>query len=61
MSNNKTFVLQHEPLRVPVKWDGDARAFVIQMERILNDAYWRIGDLTQRVKALEAAVQEEED
>lgn len=50
---NKVTVLQHEPLRVPQKWDGEARALVIQIERVLDEAYARIGDLTQRVKALE--------
>lgn len=49
-------VLRHEPLRVPGKWDGDSRALVIQLERVLDDAYVRIGDLTKRVKELEAAV-----
>ena len=49
-------VLRHEPLRVPQKWDGDSRALVIQLERVLDDAYARIGDLTKRVKELEAAV-----
>lgn len=49
-------VLRHEPLRVPGKWDGEARALVIQLERVLDDAYARIGDLTKRVKELEAAV-----
>lgn len=53
MGKNKATVLQHEPLRVPQKWDGEARALVIQLERVLDEAYARIGDLTQRVKALE--------
>lgn len=53
---NKVTVLQHEPLRIPQKWDGEARALVIQLERVLDDAYVRIGDLTKRVKELEAAV-----
>ena len=58
MAKNDT-VLRHEPIRVPVKWEGDARALVIQLERILDDAYWRIGDLTKRVKALEDAGEDE--
>ena len=58
---NKVTVLQHEPLRVPQKWDGEARALVIQLERVLDEAYARIGDLTRRVKALEDAAQEEEE
>ena len=58
---NKVTVLQHEPLRVPQKWDGEVRALVIQLERVLDEAYARIGDLTRRVKALEDAAQEEEE
>lgn len=63
MANNKATVLQHEPLRIPAKWDGESRALVIQIERVLDDAFWRIGDLTKKVKELQeavAALQEEE-
>ena len=29
---------------------------VIQLNRVLDDAYWRIGDLTKKVKELQDAV-----
>ena len=32
-------IRQHETLRVPNGWEGQSRAFVIQMERILTDLY----------------------
>jgi len=35
----KSNIPQHEPLRVPQGWEGQNRAFVIQLERILNDIY----------------------
>ena len=63
MAKNKMTVLQHEPLRVPAQWTGEARSLVIQMNSVLDDAYWRIGDLTKKVKELQeavAALQEEE-
>lgn len=55
------FVLRHEPLRVPEGWTGEARALVIQLERVLDDAYVRIGDLTQKVKELQEAVAEQQE
>ena len=35
----KVTIPQHEPLRVPNGWNGDEKAFVIQLERILTDIY----------------------
>lgn len=32
-------IRKHEPLRVPQGWEGQARALVVQLERILNDVY----------------------
>lgn len=32
-------IKQHEPLRVPQGWNGQDRAFVIQLERVLTDLY----------------------
>ena len=42
MSDHKT-VRQHEVLRVPQKWTEQDRAFVIQLERILDDLYMKFG------------------
>lgn len=54
MSDNKRVtVRQHEPVRVPAGWNGQSRDLVIQINRILDDIYKRIGLLEQRVKALE--------
>ena len=58
---------KHEPLRVPEKWQGQDRQFVIQLERLMDDLYNRLGrandtiaemektiaDLTERIEALE--------
>ena len=35
----KSMIPQHEPLRVPTGWNSESRAFVIQLERILDDIY----------------------
>lgn len=32
-------IRKHEPLRVPHGWEGQARALVVQLERILSDIY----------------------
>ena len=36
-------ILQHEPLRVPAGWKDQDRALVIQIDRILDDVYKRLG------------------
>lgn len=44
MSSRSAAIYQHEPLRVPEKWSSDpeSRAFVAQIENILDDIYaWR--------------------
>ena len=37
----------HEPLRVPQGWTGQNRALIVQLERILDDLYKQIGNLTR--------------
>jgi len=32
-------VRQHEPLRIPERWTGQDRSFVVQLERLLDDIY----------------------
>ena len=44
---------QHEALRVPNNWRDQDRAFVIQLERILDDLYGLLGNLEKRVKQIE--------
>lgn len=39
--------IQHEPLRVPSHWKTEDRAFVIQLERILDDIYQRLANLQE--------------
>ena len=39
-------IAQHEPLRVPETWTGEARRFVTQLEEVLDDIYRRFGRLT---------------
>ena len=44
MSNNRPATVRgREPLRVPSRWTGEDRAFVIQLERVLDDIYSRFG------------------
>lgn len=38
-------IRQHETLRVPQGWKEQDRALVIQMERILDDLYLRLGKI----------------
>ena len=44
---------QHEQLRVPRNWKDEEKAFIIQLDRILDDIYTLLGKLDQRIKALE--------
>ena len=57
----KTQIRQHQPLRVPERWTGQERMFVIQIERLLDEIYMMLGDLDKRVKALETSGEEEEE
>lgn len=44
MSENKRSMIRgHEPLRVPSNWKSEDRAFVVQLERVLDDIYSRFG------------------
>lgn len=52
MKNNKQ-VKQHEPIRVPERWTGQERMLIIQLERLMDEIYARLGDLEKRIKALE--------
>lgn len=49
---SKQFVRQHEPLRVPERWSGQDRALVIQLERILDDIYAKLGNIDKEIKKL---------
>ena len=40
---------QHEPLRVPVNWTGQDRAFVVQLNNLLDEIYSLIGRLESQV------------
>lgn len=44
---------QHETLRVPEGWNEQSRSLVIQLEGILDDIYWRLGDLREAIKNLQ--------
>lgn len=45
--------MQHEQVRVPQGWTGQARTMVIQINQILSDIYSRIGKIEERLKKLE--------
>ena len=44
---------QRIPLRVPENWKGQDRAMIVQLERVLDDVYRRLGSLDKRVQTLE--------
>lgn len=52
---------QHEPLRVPEWWKGQDRTLVVQIDRILDDIYNRLGDIESKLKELDARVTELEN
>ena len=43
---------QHEPLRIPNNWTDQDRAFVVQLNRMLDEIYSLIGKLELQVKEL---------
>lgn len=51
-------VRQHEPLRVPDGWSGQSRAFVIQLERLLDDVYAKLGKAQTAEKQLSETLEE---
>ena len=46
-------IRQHEPLRVPQGWNGQDRALVIQLERILTDLYRLNGEVKDIIEQLD--------
>ena len=59
---DKIPVIQHQPLRVPKSFGPQEKAFVAQLEELLDDIYRRfaihdkkIKDLTERVSELEGS------
>lgn len=53
--------LKNEPLRVPEKWTGQDRAFVIQLERQLEDIYNRLGKIMETETELKKKVSAMDD
>ena len=45
--------MQHEQVRVPQGWTGQARMLVIQINNVLTDLYSKIGKIEERLKKLE--------
>jgi hypothetical protein len=41
---------QHPPLRIPKDWKDQERAFVIQLEQLIDQLYKRIGELERKVE-----------
>jgi len=48
--------VKRESLRVPEKWQGQDRAFVIQLERLMDDIYIRLGRMTEAEKKMEEEI-----
>ena len=51
--------IQRQPLRTPQGWDANDAAFVMQLERILDDVYKYIAALKDRIEKLERRIEEE--
>ena len=45
---NKRMIPQHEVLRTPEGWSGQARAFIVQLERIHDDIYKKFRKWTKQ-------------
>lgn len=43
---------QHEPLRVPQGWNDQSKALVMQIDRLMDDIYNRLGKLEEAVARL---------
>jgi hypothetical protein len=41
---------------MPVKWDSNERAFVLQLERVLEDIYRNISLLKRKIDSLEQQI-----
>lgn len=54
MTNNK---YNHPPIRVPQRFE-EVRQMVIQIEALFDSLYKKLGDLDERLKALEEAEEE---
>ena len=55
----KQYRKRHEELRVPSNWRDQERALAIQLDRILDDIYAKIGSLEEKVKGLTEAEEEQ--
>lgn len=55
----KQFVKQHEPLRIPENWRTQDRVFAIQLNRLLDEIYAKIGTLEKKIDDLQPEEEEE--
>lgn len=53
--------VKHEPLRVPENWKGQDRALVIQLDRLMDDIYNRLGKLMETQTELRTAAADLDD
>jgi hypothetical protein len=53
MADNRKMIRQHEPLRVPEGWTGQARALIIQLERIFDRIFSLLGGKTDKPQEFE--------
>ena len=49
-------IRQHEPLRIPEGWEGQARSLVTQLELMMDDIYRRLGKLKEEIDELKERV-----
>ena len=50
MSSNKRRMVHHEIIRVPAGWKEQDKALVVQLNRVLDDIYNKIGLITEAQK-----------
>lgn len=50
---------QHQPLRTPTGWTGQEASLVMQIDRLFDDIYQMIGKIQEKLKELEAEIEEE--
>ena len=63
MATKYTTIQQHEPLRVPIGWGQQERAFIAQLEALFDDVYRRFNRIRMRdlSEPLQSTIQESAD
>lgn len=46
-------IKQHERVRVPAGWDGQSKDLIVQLNRIFDDIYIKLGKIEKRLAEIE--------